>query len=305
MSRPLPRPYLHKFIGSVVDCLDAFTAALFIFEPDKKRLKLEAFHSLSDAIVPEAVIEEGKGFLSWVMKHQRPVHVPRFNRDSVSLGFYNKDVGLKSFLAVPLPDEAGVLCVDSRSRYAFSVKHERILHALAETACQLLKAERNRGLLDFYARVMKWQMASYETHEEALVDLLNALDFEVAIVARHLVDTSFIVVEDILKGEGRAGQSLIGEKIPLSQGIAGWIAKHESSILLERRRRDSERGYLLRSGEPFKSGPVVAAIFCPNEGEGLGMNYCFVFSGSADVSKWPTDFLQVMEFLLKGLLPWH
>ncbi len=307
MTHPLPLSYLNRFLGSVADCLDAFTAALFVFEHETKRLKLRAFHSLSDAVIPDVVIEEGQGFLSWVMRHQRPLQVPRFNRDSRSLGFYDRDAGLKSFLAVPLPDKAGVLCVDSKARFAFSAKHEKILEALAVTAYELLSAETSRGLLGFYASLLRWQMSCYESHEAAVIDLLQILSLDTAIVARHLVGTSFVVVEDVLGVDpGCPTPGLFrGEKIRLGQGITGWVAKHRSSILLDKRKNYAGKSFLLRPGEPFVFGPVVVGVFCPSMAEVLGINYCFVFSGDGDTSCWPSDFLRIMEFVLKGLTPWH
>ncbi|RUM91014.1 MAG: hypothetical protein DSZ23_01815 [Thermodesulfatator sp.] len=308
MSQPLPRQFLNNFMGTVADCLDAFTAALFVYEPETRRLCLNQYHSLSDNIVPRAVIEEGHGFVSWVMKNQRALQVPRFNRDSRTLGFYSTDVGLKSFLAVPLPEMAGVLCVDSRSRFAFAQKHERILESLARTAYNFMVAEKGSLQARFYSSILKWQMTSHEDRRTALESLAELLGFEVAIAARHLVGTSFVVIEDIVqKGDAsHVAMKFQGEKVPLGQGIAGWVARHESSILLERDSAQPRKGSLLVPDEPFMFGPVVAGVFCGNEGEDtLDVNYCFVFSGDADTSSWPGDILKVLEFLLKGRLPWH
>jgi len=135
----LPASYLNRVMGSVADCLDAFSACLFVSGVSGSSLRLKAFHSLSDSVIPGAVIEEGQGFISWVMKNQKPIHVPRFNRDSRTLGFYRDDAGLKSLLAVPLPGKAGVISVDSRSRFAFLPKHERILRSLGEAVLELLE----------------------------------------------------------------------------------------------------------------------------------------------------------------------
>ncbi len=307
MRHPLPGQYLNRFLGSVADCLDAYTAALFVFEEKTRELRLRAFHSLSEAVMPGAVIGEGQGFVSWVMKNQRPVQVPRFRRDSRTLGFYQEDAGLKSFLAVPLPEKTGVLSVDSRSRFAFAVKHERILETMAVTVYELLNAEKTAGRLEFYSAVMEWQMRGRENFRRAVSGLLDILGLDTAIVVRHLGDSSFIVVEDVVNREGKGidARKLRGEKAGLNEGMAGWVAKHESSILLERHQKSSKRGFLLRSGEPFTFGTVVAGVFCPSTGDGLGVDYCFIFSGEADTASWPPDILKILEFFLKGFVPWH
>ncbi len=303
----MPASYLNRFMGSAADCLDAFTAGLFVADSATGKLKLEAFHSLSDAVIPGAVIGEGQGFLSWVMKNQRPLQVPRFKRDSRTLGFYADDVGLKSFLAVPLPRQAGVICVDSRSRFAFSAKHERILESLGNAVVELLDAERSRAQADFYARVMQWQMKSFSGCKEAVAAFLEVLGLDAAVVVRHLEDTSFFVVEDVFrKGEPvRSTEDLRGKRFPLGQGMAGWVAKHRSSLLLDRRKRDKEQGFILHPDEPLNPGPVVIGIFCPYKDHALVVNYCFLFSGPADISFWPDNIVNMLEFLLKGLLPWR
>lgn len=307
MRHPLPGQCLNGFLGSVADCLDAFTAALFIFDDEKRGLRLRAFHSLSEAVIPGVVIRDGQGFVSWVMKHQRPVQVPRFRRDSRTLGFYQKDAGLKSFLAVPLPDKKGVLSVDSRSRFAFAVKHERILEAMAVTACELLNAEKAAGRLEFYSAVMEWQMRGHEDSRRAVSEFLGILGLDTAIVARHLEDRSFIVVVDVLEraGKGLDARTLRGEKVGLHEGMAGWVVRHESSILLEGHQEGSKRSFLLRPNEPFSFGGVVAGVFCPSMGEGLGVDYCFIFSGETDTASWPPDILKILEFFVKGFVPWH
>ncbi len=303
----MPAQYLNNFMGSVADCTDAFTAGLFVSEAGTARLRLRAFHSLSDAVIPDAVIGDGQGFLSWVMKNQRPIQVPRFNRDSRTLGYYSEDVGLKSFLSVPMPGRAGVICVDSRSRFAFAVKHERILESIASAALDLLEAERQKALAGFYSRIMRWQMTSFNGPGAAMEAFLDILCLETAVILRHLEGTSFLVVEDLRQKHVVRGPAvdIRGERIPLGQGMAGWVAKHRSSILMDRRSRGTEKRFILFPEEPLVSGPTVAGIFCPSGNRDLDVNYCFMFAGEADPSSWPPEFLEIMEFLLKGLVPWH
>ncbi len=334
MSQPLPGQSLDRFAGSVADCLDAFTVALFVVEAKSRRLRLRAFHSLSDSIIPGAVIGEGKGFISWVMKNQRLLHVPYFRRDSRTLGFYSADKGLKSFMAVPLPGRMGVLSADSRSRYAFSSKHERILEAQAVVACELLEAEKAAGLLDFYSSVLKWQMTEFDNCREALSGLLDLLGLDTAAVVHHLPGKQFLVVEELInRGDhhllegGIACSSLPGHeesvcrgpqdgcdcfnsilrdvKIGLNEGIAGWVVKHRTGILLERRHESERQGSLLCRDEPFRFGPVILGVFIPCRDQDIRADYGFVFSGDADMALWPSNITEIIEFLLKDVVPWH
>jgi hypothetical protein len=99
-----------------------------------KRLKLSAFHSLSDVIDASATISIGEGLIGWVGQHGKPVHLSPFEKDSRTLGVYRADCSIMSFIGVPLPIAGhglGVITCDSLKPGAFTVLHSHLLHDFA------------------------------------------------------------------------------------------------------------------------------------------------------------------------------
>ncbi len=111
-------------------------------------LELGGFHSLGNAILKGCRIEISSGLVGWVAKHKRTIHVSPFDHDSRTLGFYNDEQGLKSFIGVPIAlDEvesykgslAGAIVCDSKKSFAFSKLQGKLLHDLSFEVSNLLK----------------------------------------------------------------------------------------------------------------------------------------------------------------------
>lgn len=99
-------------------------------------LELTGFHSLSNDIVTDCLIDSQTGLIGWVAKHARSIHVSPFDRDSRTLGIYAVDQLLKSFIGIPVRIErgqlAGVIACDSRKSFAFSKLQGKLLENLSE-----------------------------------------------------------------------------------------------------------------------------------------------------------------------------
>ncbi len=103
-------------------------------------LELSGCHSLSNDILPGAVIPRETGLIGWVAKHNRPIHVSPFEHDSRTLGVYSRDQQLKSFLGIPVPfrgqnqgepTQTGVIACDSKKAFAFSKLQGKLLEEFA------------------------------------------------------------------------------------------------------------------------------------------------------------------------------
>lgn len=119
----------------------------------EEALELVAFHSLSNDVIGSARLSCEAGLIGWVAKHKRSIHVSPFDRDSRTLGIYNADQQLKSFIGipVPLPDGyvsgnklCGVIACDSKKSFAFSKLQGKLLDDLAKETSGLIKL-RSKG----------------------------------------------------------------------------------------------------------------------------------------------------------------
>jgi len=300
MNLPSAKSPLERFIETVSDCLEAFTAALLLSDSAGRCARLVSFHSLSDQITPDVVIRDGQGAIGWVLREQRPLNITRFKEDSRALGIYSRDAGIKAFLAVPLPDRRGILMVDSKNRFAFTEKHERILKSLAHSALHLLNVEQIRHQSELLAGIVKWQMDMHPDRRQALSSLMGVLGLDICLLARRLAESPFYTVDQAIFIKCNEKAAVLGDgRFRVDMGLCGWIIKHRNDIMLDRFAGDQRLSYLVSPDEPFDCGPIVIGLHFPQGLEGIDIDYACVFSGKRDVMSWPANILDILRFLLK------
>ncbi len=303
----------------VADLLDAHTAALFLSDrTDHRFLELRAYHSLSDHIMPWSVIERGEGLVGWVYKEQRPLHVNRFDHDSATLGIYSEDVGIRAFLAVPLPDRLGVLMVDTRDRHGFPEKLQRILARLSCQGAMLIKSEAVRQQARLFRELLQWQkdfVSGGLESGEAFMALLGCMEMELLLVTRHWKQSRIYSITEIHGGPGMEtrGRGLLQKRFSMDSGLAGWIFRHGREIVLDRFGRDSQVSYLIYPDDGLGSGNVVVGLFLGGESSGSRDNaadgvvsmrpdHAVVLRGSPDIWWWPEDIAAIIKPLVWQIL---
>ena len=118
--------HLIELIGNVTD---AHTVALFTMEPGWKTLAMREHFSLSNNLDPGAKIPVGKGPIGVTAQTRKSQLIENFDQNTRFLGFYKKNEELKNFISLPViyGNQVAVLVVDSKARYQFSIKLQKIL----------------------------------------------------------------------------------------------------------------------------------------------------------------------------------
>lgn len=123
----------------------AFTTALFVADPVQKTLTLRESHTLSLNLDKEAIIAYGEGPIGRVAENEAPFLEEHFKNDTSTLKIYKVKEDLKSFLAVPVISDGdgltGVLVVDSKESYGFSILTQKIVTGFAEQMAWHLSME--------------------------------------------------------------------------------------------------------------------------------------------------------------------
>ncbi len=156
MSETAARVELQRLARFGALLMDAHSC--FIFLPgaaDNSLLTLAAVQSPSEHIVHSAQLSADSGLIAWVAKHQRPIHVSPFERDSRTLGIYSHDEELKSVIGIPIRMQTryneqvqvqtlhcGVLACDSKKALAFSKAQSKLLEELSQEISYILQPSR-------------------------------------------------------------------------------------------------------------------------------------------------------------------
>lgn len=294
---------LKKIIDCALNCLNAHTCALFL-SLKKRVLILKEYSSLSDFIIDDCTIE-GQSPVTWVMREQRGISISKFKRDSRSLGYYQKDVGVKSFLAVPVPNKRGVLCADSKTRHFFTEKHQKILFNFASSISLLLEAEEIKGENKFLLKVINWQNRDFDDFKEILRSTLDLLNLERCFICRHIQGKDFYMIKGgVSKKEGDLVHYK-DKKIELGRGIGGWIFKNRSDIQMYFDGKDKRFSFIFEGEEEMENVDYVLGFFHPSKSEDIPVNHALIFCGKGLPFSIKDELLHPIKERISTKAPWH
>ncbi len=288
--------YLKHFVEMVANMFEPLTAALFIRSHRGDDLDLVAWETLSSHVVPECTIGLGHGLIGWVAREGKMLHVTHFDRDTRTLGIYSRDVEIKAFLATPLLHGEGVLMVDSRNRYAFPEKKQRILENCAAIASDLLSSWRGQRELEFYRCWHDWHLGLSGGTQDILTDLRELLGLKWGLVAfREGNKDTFVVQNTTGLPQGAIPKTRF---FNVDTGLVGWLLKYRKHLILSRFGKDRHRSYFLWPDEPFDRGPVVIGLFQSVEAGALA----WILTGNIELSGWPEGLAELLVLSLdKGI----
>ncbi|MBW2060954.1 MAG: GAF domain-containing protein [Deltaproteobacteria bacterium] len=263
---------LNKEVQGLIELIsnttEAYTTALFLAPKPGESLQLVAHHSLSQNINPDVRIGPGEGLVGWVLKNNKSVNVDKFDLDTRRLLFYRTDESIKSFIAVPLPGINGVLAVDSKQRYVFTDKSQKILHQFGQVLEMTLK--RLRTINEGQRR--KEAMKFLSDLEGALYKRDQSGEHlrQAAALLRKYVGADACFLASILP-EDRTQYQLITHdayrSYPLhknlfkaNQGLMGWVMREKKPLNLKRIPLGTNKSYIFYPEEPFKDFTAFAGL---------------------------------------------
>jgi len=251
-------PELKSTVELLSNVSEAFTAAVFLFDQERKGLYLACHHTLSKNLKKDVVLTPGQGVVGWVAKSGQAINIPNFDRNINSLGIYGGREEIKSFMAVPLGDE-GVICVDSKQTYLFTDKDMKILEGFAQVFLHLLKYSRAKEREKRYAKMLKL------LHD--LEQVSNRLEDPQSLISRVLselkvfagVELGFFTSPDskakryrVELVDGTLGPNFCGTSYPIDSGLVGWVYRERKPLVLKRVREVSKRSFIFSPEDPVK-----------------------------------------------------
>jgi signal transduction protein with GAF and PtsI domain len=252
----LPEQGLKALIQLISNVTEAFTAALFLYTPERERLFIKCHHSLSMHINPQVQIQVGNSLIGWVAKNNRPVNIAQFDRDTRNLKLYQRDEGIKAFLAVPVEGE-GVLMVDSKRNYVFTEKDQKILQDFARLVHQFLASEKVYQKAWLQAQVLAFIHRINTLSLEA--DDLNDYYQRVLQCCREFsnTDAAFLVLVPrkgdrykVVASEGKLRAPLKKTALPIDMGLTGWVIREEKPLVRPFMKPRNHRSYVFFPDDP-------------------------------------------------------
>lgn len=248
-----------EFIKLVSNTMEAYTAGLFLRDDqDENCLTLNNFHSLSKYVKKNCRICSGEGIIGWVFREQKSVLASPFDkRDATTLKFYAKDEKIKSLLAIPLPENKGVLCVDSKKSYFFTDEREKILRQMSFILIDIVGAQKEieqkatlENLLKLSLNIDEILIGS-QTKSELLSNFFSVLRERLNVyLIVFSVEGSYIYYS--VKSEGYVIENEFPHNFLDEHGFIGWIFKNKKELFLEKIRK-TDKSYIVNRKDIFEN----------------------------------------------------
>lgn len=260
MGSPLqPDMAIQGLIDLVSNTTDAHATVLFLSPAPGEPLRVAAYQSLSRNIDLDVRIGPGEGLIGYVHKNNEAINVDQFDLDTRRLLFYRVDESIKSFMAVPLPKARGVLAVDSKQRYLFTEKGQKILHQYAravETALENLDQAREARAWSDAAAMLRRLEGPLSQRPPAGPDFQTALMEIGAFLGTDLVMLAAVLPSDPGRYFLADYRSVSNIRLqtgpwPLERGLAGWVIREKKPLVLDKAHFGTGKSYILYPEEPL------------------------------------------------------
>jgi len=252
-------PRIYEFIELISNTMESYTTCIFLNDDsDGEGLILYYYHSLSRNIKKDCKVQNGEGIIGWVFREQKSVLASYFDkRDATTLKFYEKDEDIKSLVAIPLPENYGVLCVDSKKSYVFTEEKEKILRHMSQVLVSMINAEKEINEKNVLENLLTLSLNTNEimVHindknefaKEFLEILVERLNLELVVFAyeeKNVFFTYNLNNKNIYKE--------LSYDYFDQYGLMGWVLKNKKELFLEKLNR-SEKSFIVNKDEPFEN----------------------------------------------------
>jgi diguanylate cyclase (GGDEF)-like protein len=231
--------HLIELIGNVAD---AHTVALFVMEPGEKKLVMREHFTLSRNLDRGVKIPVGKGPIGLAAQTRKSQLIENFDQNTRILGIYKKNEELKNFIAVPViyGEQVAVLAIDSKERYQFSIKLQKILAEFAQQIAWILQPDNSDSSENLSNRPFLQEINSYCRFLAESPDRSSVADRLTQIPSSLIPCTAIAAIwfegnqeEGQIIGHRGLTQDLTEIKVLFGKGLVGSCAKNRSPLLMQ------------------------------------------------------------------------
>lgn len=297
-------PAVDKVAQVVLDIarrvLEFESCALWLVDKADSELYLLDALTLNPEQAPRFPLDSEKSIIALVAREGQAIFVPDVEKEPRYLVLGSNE---GSELAVPLlvdQEVIGVLNVESRERDAFSGDDLRLLSTLASQAAVAIQNARlyEQAQQDITERSQAEEQIRRRTRElevlnEIVQSLTSSLDLQetLTLITQHTTQLLNVAATSILlydagnddlwfaAASGEEADFVLGKRLKMGQGVAGWVAQHGEPVLISDVSQDNRwfRGFDRESGfetrsilcVPLRSkGQIIGSISAINKENG-------------------------------------
>ncbi len=232
-------PFYQQLMAMALNVFDAYSAVLFLPEPDSGNCRVAASYSLGDDVKTDVVISPGMGLAGWIIRNQKPLLVGNFDQKRGFLGYYDPkdEARIRAFMGCPVIEGGGAVCLDSRKTFTFGEKDQKILGQFAEMAGAHAASERRQADDRRDARYYQAMTAisglrrthpTWPAFQAALLRILSETSgFACCFLAVRDESGNFYSL-DAMNRALFENPLDAPRKFPMGQGLIGWVFKNHS-----------------------------------------------------------------------------
>ena len=231
--------HLIELIGNVAD---AHTVALFMMEPGGKNLVMREHFTLSQNLDRGAKIAVGNGPIGLAAQTRKSQLIENFDQNTRILGIYKKNEELKNFFALPViyGEQVAVLAIDTKERYQFSIKLQKILSEFAQQVAWILLPANSDNNDKLPSQPVLQEINSYCRFIAESPDRSSVAD-RLTQIPSSLIPCSAIATvwfeenqqEGRIIGHRGFAHDLSETKVLFGKGLVGSCAKNRSPLLMQ------------------------------------------------------------------------
>jgi two-component system NtrC family sensor kinase len=237
---------LRLVLDQAVALLEAEGGRLYLYDPQRDELTVSAGDGFMRESVGE-ILKPGEGLAGQAFASRRPQFVDTHNVCQGQAAVYKEDARLRAMLAVPLLGRQGALGVldiaGSERKLTFDehdIELAELFAAQAGVALEnaRLHAEARRHARELAALNMATQAVTSTLNLESVLELMITearalVGAEGASVVLHS-DTELVFAA----AAGPGAEELVGMRMPITAGIAGWVVREGRAVRVDDVRGD-------------------------------------------------------------------
>ena len=297
---------LERVLSLAIKTIGAIRGSIIIL--DENENPLESAIIVRDQVIThtneqlQVTLEEG--LAGWVVKQRKPVMIPNTSKDKRWLRRPDdEETGAKSAVSIPITlrnDLVGVITLVHPEPDHLQQNHLNLIQAIADQAAVAVLNAQLYGESHRQARVMTalansaTAMASTLELEVVLENILTEIQtaLEVESVALSLIDheEGYLEYKAAIHESMDLESKVVGKKILIGQGFAGWVAQHGKGEIVTNPSQDPRFLQTNKVYPEMSPHAIVAApIFIP--GQVLGVLEAI----NPHAGQFESDALQVLS----------